>query len=287
MMTAPTLTRELGELLRGFRNPDGGWAYYAGKTSRLEPTCWALLALGDTVDGEVLRRWPASDGLLLEHAGGRPNYGFQGLALMILLHRNIEHQRGNRALVAAIQRVKGIALPDSQRFRQDNSLQGWSWIPETFSWVEPTAYCLLALKKARGAGMPIDTVRIRDAEALLFDRTCAGGGWNFGNSRVLGQDLPAYVPTTALALLALQDRTSEAAFASSRTLLEKDALSEPSSMALSLALLALRVLGKPAPGVRSALEKQMPKTLALANHHAMAMALFALRTDHQDAPFVL
>src|SRR3954469_19209532 len=31
-------------LLAG-RNPDGGWAYYAGKQSRIEPTCWAMLAL--------------------------------------------------------------------------------------------------------------------------------------------------------------------------------------------------------------------------------------------------
>ncbi len=26
-------------------NADGGWGYYPGKASRLEPTCWALLAL--------------------------------------------------------------------------------------------------------------------------------------------------------------------------------------------------------------------------------------------------
>ena len=33
------------QLLDG-RNADGGWGYYRGRVSRLEPTCWALLALG-------------------------------------------------------------------------------------------------------------------------------------------------------------------------------------------------------------------------------------------------
>jgi hypothetical protein len=33
------------ETLLSGTNPDGGWAYYHGHASRLEPTCWALLAL--------------------------------------------------------------------------------------------------------------------------------------------------------------------------------------------------------------------------------------------------
>ena len=33
--------------------------------------------------------------------------------------------------------------------RQDGSLQAWSWVDGTFSWVEPTAWCLLLLKKWR------------------------------------------------------------------------------------------------------------------------------------------
>ena len=48
--------------------------------------------------------------------------------------------------------------------------------------------------------------RIRDGEAVLRDRVCVDGGWNYGNSNVFGKNLPAYIPTTAIALLALQDR---------------------------------------------------------------------------------
>ena len=55
--------------------------------------------------------------------------------------------------------------------RQDNSLQAWSWIDQTFSWVEPTAWCLLFLKKLRRdqrAASPAeaaDRIRRRRADA--------------------------------------------------------------------------------------------------------------------------
>ena len=69
-MTSPALMPPLALALREARNLDGGWGYYAGKSSRLEPTCWALLALGGEADVEVLQKWPSTkDGLLLERAG--------------------------------------------------------------------------------------------------------------------------------------------------------------------------------------------------------------------------
>lgn len=281
------MDRELTNRLLGARNPDGGWGYFAGKVSRLEPTCWCLLALGDEAPADVLRTWPAEDGLLRERSGGAPNFGFHGLALIALLHRKVEHQAGNATLVAGIQRVKGLALPNRGINRQDNSIQAWSWIDETFSWVEPTTYCLLALKKAKRAGLPVEEKRIADAEALMFDRVGINGGWNYGNSNMLGQELHPFVPTTALGLLAMQDHASHEAVRASREYLERDALSERSSVALSLAVVALRVLGRPLEQVTAALSAQVPTTLALGNLHAAALALYALRTDHADAAFVL
>jgi hypothetical protein len=269
------------------RNADGGWGYYAGKASRLEPTCWALLAIGDGAGSDVLTQWPSAGGLLLERADGTPNFGFHGLALLTLFARGIEHTDRNRALVAGIERVKGVALPDRGVNRQRNDIQAWPWIDGTFSWVEPTAYCLLAVKKAGRAGIPTDAGRIADAEAMLFDRCAVNGGWNYGNSNMLGQELPAYVPTTALGLLALQDHVSHQAVLSSRAYLERDALSERSSLALSLALLALRVFGRPTDEIASTLRRQLPTTLELGNLHAVALALYALRTDHADAALAI
>ena len=261
------------------RNADGGWGYYAGKASRLEPTCWALLALGsEAVPSDVLRKWPATGGLLLERRGGEPNFGFHGLALLTLRALNVEHGAGNTALLAAVQQVKGIALEPTTAFRQDNSLQGWSWVAGTFSWVEPTAWCLLALKKwsiARPGA--IDSSRVDVAERLLIDRCCHEGGWNYGNSNVMGQQLKPFVPTTAIALLAMQDRITEPAIARSRSYLESHATNERSGVALALAGLALTALHLPCDSVRDSLRSQIPTIVALGNLMSAALALYALK----------
>lgn len=291
-VTTAETTAELAALLLRSRNPDGGWAYYAGKTSRLEPTCWALLALKRPAAADIavdaLRNWPARDGLLLERRDGEPNYAFHGLALLTLQACGVEHAAGNGALIAGMQRARGLTFERSPFFRQDNSLVGWSWIEGTFGWVEPTAWCLLALKKVLLApGAQVDRSRIDQAERLLVDRTCQPGGWNYGNSNALGQELPPYVATTAIALLAMQDRRDDPAVQRSLAYLEDQATTERSGVSLALAIEALRVYERPGEGVTTALMQQLPVTLALANQAALATALHALRTDHAHAAFTL
>jgi hypothetical protein len=269
-----TLLREF--LLRA-RNTDGGWGYRPGTASRLEPTCWASLALGRTVDHEVLERWPCAEGLLLERHGGTPNYAFQGQALIVLRALTLDHAAGNRTLLAALERVKGTALPPSTVNRQDNSLQAWSWIDGTFSWVEPTAWCLLALKQwSATPGAIGDRTRIAVAERLLLDRCVATGGWNYGNANMLGQELKPFVPTTALTLLSLQDRKSLPEVARSVAFLEREATSERSGTALALALMALRAYGLSTDAVRDTLAGQLPTTLKIGKVASVAMSLYAL-----------
>jgi hypothetical protein len=48
------------------------------------------------------------------------------------------------------------------------------------------------------------------SERMLLDRRCRDGGWNYGNRRVLGADLPSYPETTALALMALDGHAAVA-----------------------------------------------------------------------------
>ena len=175
---------QLRQFLLASRNPDGGWAYAPGKATRLEPTSWALIALPD-VDPGVLRRWPLTGDLLRERADGDANFGFHAVGLLALVARGIEHEAGNTRLIKGLEDVRGVALSNSEIYRQDNSLQGWSWIPQTFSWVEPTGWALLALKKwSRVSGGAIDADRVAVAEKLLVDRACAQGGWNYGNSNM-------------------------------------------------------------------------------------------------------
>ena len=283
-MPDPSLA-PLRQYLLDTRNADGGWGYYAGKTSRLEPTCWALLALGpDAHPLDVIRKWPATGGLLLEHRGGEPNFGFHGVALLALRALGVEHEAGNAALLAAVQQVKGIALEPTPLFKQDNSLQAWPWVPGTFSWVEPTAWCLLALKKwAAVSPAAIDRSRVDVAERLLIDRCCHDGGWNYGNADVMGQQLKAFVPTTAVALLAMQDRSSHPAIERSVKYLEGHATLERSGVALGLARLALSALHISGESVRDALRDQVPTILALGSQLSASLALYALKGTDDGA----
>lgn len=273
----------LTSALRGAVNADGGWAYYAGKTSRIEPTAWALLALAPT--GEQADRHVAfltgleGRGLLLADRGSASvNYGWNGLALIALGAAGTDRALAlRRSMLEGVAAAKGVQLGnDGPRVvAQDGMLQAWSWTEGTFSWVEPTAYCLLALKQTPGR-TPAIQARIDEAERVLADRVCGGGGWNYGNSAVLDQDLRPYVPTTALALLAMQDRPDNEAVRQSLAWLEAHATSESSAMALSLAAIALSAFGRPVRGVLTALGRQYEATGFLGNAHLTAMALYAL-----------
>jgi hypothetical protein len=266
--------------------PSGGWPYYAGHLSRIEPTAWALLVLGPKPSGPqdaavaararaFLRTLQRPDGLLVEPATPGPNYGWNGLALLAL--HGDEDRAAIERLSAALLTVKGVRIEDAQPgvIGLDTMLQAWPWTDGTFSWVEPTAYCMLALK-VRQVRSPAADARLREAEAVLVDRVCGPGGWNYGNSQVLSQDLRPYVPTTALALLALQDKQDHPAVVRSLTWLDAHALSEPSTMALALAAVALAVYGRPVEPVLARLHALQEQTRTLGNVHAVALAAYAL-----------
>ncbi len=291
-MTAALVTHLAGFLLRG-RNADGGWGYYPGKSTRLEPTCWALLALKGLVPDarldRVLETWPVRDSLLVERPGGDPNYAFHALGLLVLRAFGSEHAQTNAGLIRAFQRVKGsrIDAPNTSN-RQNNRLQGWSWIPSTFSWVEPTAWALLALKKFRHVpGAQVEAERVTEAEALLLDRSCVMGGWNYGNSNMFGAELHAYVPTTAVALLALQDRAREAPVQRSLDFLSAQATWERSSYSISLARIALNVIGTGDGSLEESLSHQVATTCDMGNQLGSAQALYALRKYDDHAAFRL
>ncbi len=292
----PDLAAHLERSIVQATGADGAWPYYAGRASRIEPTCWAVLGLSvagaepaATERGlSYLRRVQQPDGMLLEDGVGTVNYGWNGLALLTdVIASGPSSDSWRDRLVETLLQTKGVVLPDTFDIRQNNQLQAWSWTEGTFSWVEPTALCLLALKKA-GVSGPAVAARVEEAEAVLFDRVCDVGGWNYGNSQVLRQDLRPYVPTTALALLALQDRRSHAVVQRSLDWLAEHATTEPAAMALSLAILCLQAFGRPVDAPRALLVEQQARTDFLGNVHLMSMALVALvAADRRSTALVL
>ena len=146
---------------------------------------------------------------------------------------------------------------------------------------------MLSLKKWQTAGGRINLGRVEEAERMLINRSCQVGGWNYGNPDVLGQELRSYVPTTAIALLAMQDRRTHPVIERSLDYLEQNATSERSASALALALLALEACGRPTSGIRAALIEQLPITMELGNHMAIALATYALGSDKVNNAFTL
>lgn len=286
------------DLLIAGANTSGGWGYRAGGASRLEPTCWALLALGTGepagFDPEPHWRFVSAcqqaTGLLVEDPALPPNFGFNGLAALALLsdaRRRSSHALGT--LLDALVAHGGIRVGPSPNFRQDNSLRGWPWIDGTFSWVEPTCWVTLALKRARASGhAPHDTdARIDEAERMLVDRCCRDGGWNYGNSNALGKELYPYISTTALALLALQDRGNQAAVSRSLAYLERGWNAERSTVGLALVSMCLRRYSRPADLVDAALAVQHQVAIEMGNLLALAVAVTATANAGHDTPFTV
>ena len=277
----------LREALLAGANAAGGWGYYAGRASRLEPTCWALLALGGGgsagagagAHAQFFERARQSSGWLVEDAHWPVNIGFNALALFTWLAQpSLATNEARQRLFTALISSKGVQAPDSELIHQNNSIQGWSWIDATFSWVEPTAWGLIALKKARRAGLtsPAADARIAEAERLLVDRCCSIGGWNFGNASVMHQDLRPYVPTSALGLLAMQDRRDDPVVARSLAFLDAHWSDEVSATSLGISLVCLDAFGRPVDRLRARLAEHAEAARSFGNFHGDALALCAL-----------
>lgn len=214
------------DFLRANQNADGGWGYFAGKQSWLEPTTYAMLALHGTPGSEerlenawkLVRSWQTPDGS--SRPSGQVASGTWITAHVVMLACVRKVYDGQvRASVDWLLRIAGAESTLTNRFishlhvvntKMDFSHKGWPWREGNSSWIEPTAHTLVALKKAASQYHgPALISRVRDGEALVLSRRCSDGGWNCGNPNVLSFDLPSYPETTALALIGLQGRSAK------------------------------------------------------------------------------
>jgi hypothetical protein len=202
------------------QNADGGWGYFPGKQSWLEPTAYAALALHGEPAAD--RAWKLIESWQLRDGGWRPAADVQianwTTALCVTIatlrgesggpfQKGVEWLLGSWGVESRLVNRMAVKVGRLEADR-DLSLKGWPWKPNTSSWVEPTAHTLVALKQA-SSRVPSKyrgeiRERTRMGEAQLMDVRCRDGGWNYGSRAVMGGDLPSYPETTALALLGLQ-----------------------------------------------------------------------------------
>jgi hypothetical protein len=120
------------------------------------------------------------------------------------------------------------------------------------------------------------------ATCPIDEATRDSGGWNYGNSNVFEKNLPAYVPTTAIAFLALHDYRDEPFVRHSVNFLEEQAGNHPSTRALALGTLALRRHGRSTAAVEAALRTWLTKNSS-PDVASVGMALCALEKSADDA----
>jgi hypothetical protein len=291
------MTNRLKTALLEAQNDDGGWSVDGSGPSQTEATALAVLAGGSTA--------PASRGAEWLGAHQRPDGAWPpwpsvdltswATPLAVLALSEIDGRAAKAGAEWLLdQGGRGYPwytklfyrlFPDREVIELDADLTGWPWLPDTFSWVEPTAYALIALKSLRDQLPPHAAARIDEGERMILDRTCPGGGWNYGNSRVLDEDLWPYPDTTALALIALQDAPLGDEISASLEALEEMLEHNQSGLALSLSILCLKLYDRPTEALEERLVARLDEVVAYRETRSVALSLMAL--ERATNPFAL
>ncbi|GJL51930.1 MAG: hypothetical protein NPIRA01_31570 [Nitrospirales bacterium] len=159
------------------------------------------------------------------------------LAVMAWQHSKVHHTAWQRAVKFLLQST-GVhwEKPANNFIGHDTEIPGWSWIDQTHSWVTPTALSMLALTVA-GYG---DHSRVTAGATLLLDRQVLTGGWNYGNTSVLGKSLHPFPETTGMALAALAGRVPREAIETSLQYLQDRISTLRTPLSLGWSVLGLK-----------------------------------------------
>ena len=292
---------ETVRLLLDQQNADGGWGAVRGRGSNTESTAFAVMAL-ECLERKEFRRSIQSGLIWLsryQNSDGSwrlndvTSTGSWSTAIAILCLSVFPEWR-NRAVKAArwalTQEGNSLgwlgslimwftAQKDINKINMD--LKGWPWASGSFSWVEPTSYFVIGLKRLRTAldGTNVNE-RIRQGELMIYDRVCEEGGWNYGNSKVYGEALWPYPDTSAVALIALQDNPHTGANQKSIEMLEKSLNDTRSGLALSWSIICFQLYGRDVGRWRQVLVESFEKTGFLGETKSLALAVLA----STDAP---
>ena len=284
------------KFLKQGQNSDGGWGAIAGKQSNTESTALGLLALRsleESRENSAVRKaeqWlmnsQNSDGSWVYGAGAKTPSWSTALAVIALSDSTVGVERLVKAgnwILAQEGSKPGILAKlilalsfQKKAVHLNDDLIGWSWTAGSFSWVEPTSYCLLALKKMK-ARLSAEAVkeRVDQAELMIYDRMCEGGGWNYGNAAVYGDPLWPYPDITALALIALQDHRERNENQVSLKVLAKTVETTDSGLALGWSSICLSLYGHDNSELRERLEQKFVKTKFLGETKPIALSILA------------
>lgn len=244
-----------------YSNPDGGLPYAPGNPSFSEPTLLMLLAFiaaGETNAAQPLLHWALqnrnSDGSIGLNRDF-PNEGLWNTPLLAIALHHLHLKNERDSSIDFILNFRSLQVEASPDNDVDTSLVGWSWVPQTFGWVEPTAWALVALTLAGKSEHP----RSVEGRRLLENRCIREGGWNYGNKVVFNHTLMPFWDTTALALLALGNSNPELRDRNLE-LLEKSLPEIHSLLSTSMVCLCLAKFGRETKEIRSRIVEMLAGT---------------------------
>jgi hypothetical protein len=288
------------------QNSDGGWGSVRGKQSNTEATSFAVLALDSSKSKSAAAKIKRGLAWLLRHRNDDGSWRLSDASnegswtttlAVIALSRYPEHQSAILAAANWVLERKGSKpgilanLIQAFTFKRNTAqlnpnLVGWSWVPKTFSWVEPTSYALMALKKAKPllSASNLDE-RIQQGELMIYDRMCHGGGWNYGNAKVLGEALWPYPDLTAIALIALQNHALTEPNRESVQALECMMNETNSGLALSWGTICLSLYRKNVSEWQARIERCFDATGFLGETKPIALSILALIEDRKAFEF--
>jgi hypothetical protein len=149
------------------------------------------------------------------------------------------------------------------------------------SWVIPTAFAVIALKRSRRGNLDLAARighRIDRATEMLLDRACPGGGWNSGNGVVFGVPVAAHLDATAIALLALRSHCRDSTVERGLRWLLRVVRGCPSPYSLAWAIMALKAYEDCHPGLSELLHAALEELLVLINGGVITEDSCALAT---------
>lgn len=200
----------LQETLDRLLDPEN-WGYRPGNAPSVEPAAFATLALlghDRVAAGLKPVEWLVSaqrdDGRVCStNDSDAPGWG---TAMAVVAWDAAQRATGKDNFQPAMERglkwllsAVGKPLKVDKDMAHDGELIGWPWIGDTHSWLEPTAWSVLAFRAVGRGDEPRTAVGIK----ILHDRLLPSGGANYGNTIVLGHELLPHVQPTGLAALAL------------------------------------------------------------------------------------
>jgi hypothetical protein len=276
-----SLKRLLREILLTRKLPGGGLADRPKGEFRVDSTVWgilALLAAEEPIDSleqsrARLRSEQEDDGRVGIGRGHSNSYWPTPLAILAWQNSPACHDAQIRAVQVLLATTgEHPARKPDDPWAHDTALKGWPWIQGTHAWVEPTATCVIALRRS-GYG---SHDRVNEAIRMLLDRQLPHGGWNSGNTLIFGRELHPNPEGTGAALLGVVDVVDQGKVVRSIEYLQGEVNRLRTPISLGWALLGLGAWGHWPSNGHALVERCLAQQSRYGEYETSALCLLFL-----------